>query len=72
MPYDAATESKVFDDGDWSAIAEYAVGEKRRRKSDRRDLEKQWEEIDRQLAMKAKPRSILSGQEKDWYWHCLP
>ena len=40
-----------FDARDFSYIAEYVIGEFERRKSARRDLEKCWKEIDRQVAM---------------------
>lgn len=66
MPYDAGSERKLSAE-DWSAIAEWGVAEKQTRKNARRDLEKQWGEIDRQLAMKAKGRTLLSGQQNDWY-----
>ncbi len=74
MPLDSTSDEtekadseRKLTDADWSAIAEWAVAEKQVRQSARRDLEKQWKEIDRQLAMKAKGRSIISGSEKDWY-----
>lgn len=40
-----------FDNRDWAYIAEYVTNEAESRKQKRRDLERQWAEIDRQVAM---------------------
>ena len=62
-----AEEEKRLSPDDFRAVAEWIQAEERTRKSDRSHLEKQWTEIDRQLAMKPVPRQVQSGQEKDWY-----
>lgn len=41
-----------FDARDWDYIAEYVVGEYEKRKGLRRDRERCWDDIDRQIAMK--------------------
>lgn len=41
-----------FDQRDWDFVAEFAADEFATRKHAREDLEKQWKEIDRQIAMK--------------------
>lgn len=45
-------KARRFDDRDWKWIAEYVVSEWTRRKELRRSKEKEWEEIDRQVAMR--------------------
>lgn len=45
-------KAKRFDDRDWKWIAEYIVSEWNRRKQLRRDKEREWDEIDRQVAMR--------------------
>jgi hypothetical protein len=46
--------SRRFDDRDWNYIADFVIQEWEKRKSDekRRERERQWAEIDRQIAMK--------------------
>jgi hypothetical protein len=48
---EARTAARRFTARDWSYIAEYVIEEYERRKQLRRDREKQWKEIDRQIAM---------------------
>lgn len=43
--------ARRFDERDWKYIADYIIDEFTRRKDDRRDREKSWKEIDRQIAM---------------------
>lgn len=62
-----ATDERKFTEEDWKALAEFGVEEKQSRKRKRADLEVQWTEIDRQLALKAKPRQYLTGLQTDWY-----
>lgn len=52
---------------DWQAAADTIQAEKERRARNRKDLELIWKEIDRQLAMDPLPRSVSSGDKKDWY-----
>lgn len=54
---------------DWSLVGAYIRDELERRRSsaDRIDRERIWREIDRQIAMKARKREVLSGDQKDWY-----
>lgn len=46
-----AEPKRRFDDRDWKYLAEYVIAEAERRKKAREDREKQWKEIDRQIAM---------------------
>lgn len=57
----------ALEPNDFRAIAEAISDDYATRKSDRRDLEAQWKDIDRQLEMKAKPRVVQAGQAQDWY-----
>ena len=43
--------ARRFDDRDWKHIAEFVIQEFERRKNARRDRERHWKEIDRQIAM---------------------
>ena len=52
---------------DFSKIADYIKTEFDARLTGRTELKEKWDEIDRQLAMKPKPREISSGQKDDWY-----
>lgn len=52
---------------DFSKIADYIKTEFDSRCQGRIELKEKWDEIDRQLAMKPKPREISSGQKDDWY-----
>lgn len=47
-------EKRRFDARDFDYIAEYILEERNKRQRDRKDMEEQWKEIDRQLAMKPK------------------
>src|SRR3990172_4388972 len=62
-----ADEEKRLSPDDFRAVAEWIQAEAVTRKSDRSDLERQWKEIDRQLAMKPIPRKTVTGQPTDWY-----
>lgn len=44
-------QARRFDDRDWKWIAEYVIEEYHRRKKARENKERQWKEIDRQVAM---------------------
>src|SRR5580692_29699 len=44
-------KARRFDDRDWKWIAEYIVEEYLKRKEARKDRERHWKEIDRQVAM---------------------
>lgn len=48
---EAPKEKKKFEEGDWKNIADFGVQELARRIQDRKDLEKQWDEVDRQIKM---------------------
>jgi hypothetical protein len=45
------SQKRRFDARDWQYVADHVIEEYERRKSDRRDLEKVWKDIDRQIAM---------------------
>lgn len=45
------TPKRRFDQRDWDYIAEFGIEELKRRKGARKDREKQWAEVDRQIAM---------------------
>lgn len=64
---EAAKEEKSLSQEDFRYVAEWILAESETRKGDRSDLERQWKEIDRQLAMKPVPRMAQSGNDKDWY-----
>jgi len=61
-----------FDARDWDTIAEYVCDEYHRRKTGRGDLEKHWDDIDRQLAMEPKntikkdPRTGKNIAGREW------
>lgn len=59
-------KARRFDERDWKTIAEYVIEEWTRRKSDekRRDRERAWKEIDRQIAMEPDVRfkKLPNGQ----------
>lgn len=50
-PDASVAPKRRFDVRDWDTIAEQIVSEEDRRKRDRKDREKQWADIDRQIAM---------------------
>ena len=54
MPDSEITEKRRFDARDFDAISEYIVDTYGTRKRKRKDMEDQWKEIDRQLAMTPK------------------
>lgn len=54
MPDNEVTEKRRFDARDFDAISEYIVDVYGTRKRKRKDMEDQWKEIDRQLAMEPK------------------
>ena len=56
-----------LDDGDFRCVAQWIKSEKDTRQGKRHDLEAEWKEIDRQIAMIPKPRKVDSGSESDWY-----
>ncbi len=56
-----------FSDSDWQAIGEFVKSEFARRQEKRRNRERLWKEIDRQIAMTPVPRKIESGKEEDWF-----
>lgn len=64
------TQKRRFDARDWEYIAEYIIEEKEQRKKDRRERERCWEEIDRQIAMepliefKKLPNGLLDNKKK--------
>jgi hypothetical protein len=51
LKLDGGVKKRRFDQRDWSYVAEWVIDEYNRRKSGRSDREKQWAEIDRQIAM---------------------
>lgn len=63
-----AEKKKAFSENEWTAIADFVKAEKDRRAAHphRKQLERDWKEIDRQLAMEPKPRKLASGSESDW------
>jgi hypothetical protein len=48
---DGKETKRRFDQRDWDYIAEYVIEEYNRRKQERKDRERCWDEIDRQIAM---------------------
>lgn len=68
MPDDSVTEkTRRFTAKDFSTIAEYIVEKRDERKRARKDMETQWTEIDRQLAMTPKTdykKNPLTGMDK--------
>lgn len=48
---DKTTEKSTFSDNDWALVAEFIHEECKRRKSRRKDLERQWDDVDRQCRM---------------------
>lgn len=59
-------KARRFDQRDWSTVADFIKSEFDKRKDRRKDLEKAWDEIDRQVAMKPDTRfkCDASGQVK--------
>lgn len=65
------TSKRRFDQRDWDYIADYVIEEFNRRKDARKDREKQWKEIDRQIAMEPELafKKLPNGQidvKKNW------
>ncbi len=58
------TSKRRFDLRDWNYIADYVIEEKTRRKTARKDREKCWKEIDRQVAMEPELafKKLANGQ----------
>lgn len=52
---------------EWQEVGDFVKMEKERRKGNRKALEDQWKEIDRQIAMTPLPREIASGEDQDWF-----
>lgn len=70
-PDGKAKPKRRFDDRDWSYLAEFGIDEYEKRKKNRRDLERQWEDIDRQVAMEPelKFKKMPNGQiDKNKAW----
>lgn len=64
-------KQRRFDQRDWKYIADYVIQTLESRKKDREDIEKQWKEIDRQVAMKPSVefKKLANGQvdsKKRW------
>lgn len=61
-------EKQRLSQDDWQAVADFVVAEKERRAMApcRKDKERIWKEIDRQIAMEPVPRETISGEETDW------
>ena len=59
--------AKELDADEFRCIAQWIKSEKDTRMGKRRDLEAEWKEIDRQIAMIPVPRQVDSGGDKDWY-----
>lgn len=57
-----------IDSRDFQTLADYVKNEKERRKEKRKDRERDWEEIDRQIAMEAKPSHTRAGDNTDRAW----
>ena len=64
-------ERKEFDQADWLLIAEFIKNEKERRAQHpkRKEKERIWKEVDRQIRMEPLPRVTPpgAGQRADWY-----
>ncbi len=65
------SSKRRFDQRDWDYIADFGVEEFERRKNARKDREKQWAEIDRQIAMEPELafKKLPNGQidvKKNW------
>ena len=54
-------EVKALSSSDKDLIAEFIRGEKQDRKNARKDLERQWKEVDRQLEGKREVEDALRG-----------
>lgn len=53
---------------DFQRLADFVKDEKDRRKQNRKHREEKWEEIDRQLALRAKPSQTRAGDNTDRAW----
>lgn len=53
---------------DFQRLADFIKEEKDRRKQNRKHREEQWDEIDRQLALDAKPSQTRAGDDTDRAW----
>ena len=60
-------DKPTFSQNKWDTIADWIKEIKGRRAAERKDLEAIWKEVDRQVAMQPLPRTVKSGEEKDWY-----
>ena len=60
--------AEKFSPEQWSAVADFVRSEKERRAvhPHRVQLDRDWKEIDRQLAMEARARNLVSGTKADW------
>lgn len=58
-----------FSENEWVAIADYVKEETRRREQSevRKEKERIWNEVDRQIAMDPVPRKLGTGDESDWF-----
>jgi hypothetical protein len=65
MPETVEQPRKPFSKADLKIIAEYIRVEFAKRQGNRRDLEKHWKEIDRQVRMSPRIREVNSGEKKD-------
>lgn len=68
---DVRKQTRRFDDRDWKWMADYVVEEWNKRKEKRADRERQWKEIDRQVAMEPEVafKRLPTGQidnKKKW------
>ncbi len=61
-------KQRKFSKKDWTTAAQFVADEYERRKNakKRKDAEKAWKEVDRQVAMIPKLREIVSGTPADW------
>lgn len=55
-------------DRDWRRVAEFIHAEYQGRKGRRADIEKQWDQVDRQIAMRPIPLKDKFGNDKDMEW----
>ena len=62
-----ATKGHGLSSNDWILVGEWIKAELERRRGNRRDREKLWAEIDRQIDMTPRAREVMMGEQTDWY-----
>lgn len=69
MGHSVVAEKAALSGQDWSLVAEWIREEKDRRKTSkkRRELERLWRQVDRQVALEPDIRRVFSGKRFDWF-----